>query len=724
MIGLDQDKNIMHLRQFTISSAWHSIFLMLFCIHLVFFCVNPASAAQAGNLDLDRSIILEFKDALKDNDQKRIETLSSKLRLKGGPWPSRLDLVAGRYHLRERSESDFQTAVNHLEKAAESYPLLGDHVLLLLSEAYAGIDLHGKAIDSLKLLINKYPKSPLLRDARILKAKEHLKIYEPHEAILTLEQIFGNSFTPEGNLIRFLVIRAMLDLGQADSATLHLKKIYIESPDTPESEEALEMLISLDANSFTFDQRLRRADVLRRQRKFERAERVYQALLRESPENTVLLEALGKSLFGARKYDQAASVFQKTDSAETSFLETRALYRSGKLQEFMTRLRSAEQRYPELKPRFYNLQLVIALDLRRKGRYEEAGAKLISLLHDYPSRKSQTLWAAGWNHYARKDFKKAADVFEKLTGGNIANYPREAYWQARSLEQAGLSEKSTGILRRLSKEARHSFYGYLASCLLPEQPILLSRWSQPSAPDSKNFSRVMEMRILGMDEEARLDLPGLAGQVSGIGEALYLGYLSVELGDYRRAIRMAAPLARINPFFEHLAYPRGFWEVIEETARREKIEPYLVAAIIREESRFDPKAYSRAGAMGLMQLMPKTAQRIESSAQVDLSREGDLFLPEKNITLGVHYLGKLVRQFEGNLVFAIAAYNGGESAVQRWINRTGDIPLDEFIEEIPYKETRNYVKKVLKSYMEYNRLWGLTPPDLSVIVKPGEPRKL
>ncbi len=715
----------MNPRQSTIPCRWFSIFLMLLCTFLFFsLCftfAHQVSAVQTVDLDLDRSRILDFKDALKSNDHKRIETLFSKLRLMGELWPARLDFVAGRYHLREKS--DFQAAVNHLEKAAANYPILGDHVLLLLSEAYAGIALHDKAIESLERLISEYPKSPLVRDAMILKAKEHLKIYEPHEAILTIEPLLGNRYTPEENLIRFLVIRGMLDLGQADRATPHLKKIYIESPDTPESEEALEMLISLGANSFTFEQRLRRADVLRRQKKFERAERIYEALLRDSPKNPTLLKALGKSLFGARKYDKAASVFQKTDSAETSFMETRSLYRSGKQQEFMTRLRSAEQRYPELKPRFYSLQLVIALDLRRKGQYEEAGAKLVSLLHDYPSKKRQTLWSIGWNHYARKDFTKAADVFKKLTGGDVANYPREAYWQARSLERAGLPEKSTELLRLLSRKSPHSFYGYLASCMLPGQPILLSRWIPPPTPDSKNFSRVMEMRILGMDDEARLDLPGLASQISGIGEALYLGYLSVELGDYRRAIRMAAPLARINPFFEHLAYPKGFWMLIEKTASREGIEPYLVAAIIREESRFDPDAYSRAGAMGLMQLMPRTAKRIESSAQVNLSGEGDLFLPEKNIPIGSHYLGKLVREFEGNLVFAIAAYNGGESAVQRWIGRTGDIPLDEFIEEIPYTETRNYVKKVLRSYMEYNRLWGLTPPNLSVIVRPGEPRK-
>ncbi len=707
--------------QFKISFAFPCTFRLLFCVLLFFSCVYPVLEVQAGSMDLDRSRILEFKDALNKNDQKRIEILSSRLRKIGGNWPSRLNFVAGRYHLRERS--DFQAAVIHLEKAVESYPLLGDHALFLLSEAYAGIDFHDKAIESLERLINGYPKSPLIQDAMILKAKEHLKIYEPHEAILTVEPLLGNSYTPRENLIRFLMIRSMLDLGQSDRAIPYLKNIYIESPDTPESEEALEMLIALGANSFTFDQRLRRANVLRRQKKFERAERIYQALLKKSPKNPILLKALGKSLFGARKYDKAASVFQKTDSAETSFMETRALYRSGKQQEFMTRLRSAEQRYPELKPRFYNLQLVIALDLRRKGRYEEAGAKLVSLLHDYPSKKRQTLWAIGWNHYARRNFKKAAGVFEKLAGGDAANYPREVYWQARSLERVGLPEQSIELLKLLSKKSPHSFYGYLASCMLPEQPVRLSRWIPPPAPDSKNFRRITELRILGMDEEARLDLPGLAGQVNGIGEALYLGYLAVELGDYRRAIRMAAPLARINPFFDHLAYPRGFWELIEETARRERIEPHLVAAIIREESRFDPKAYSRAGAMGLMQLMPKTAQRIESSAQVDLSREDDLFMPEKNIPLGSHYLGRLVRQFEGNLVFAIAAYNGGENAVRRWINRTGDIPMDEFIEEIPYTETRNYVKKVLKSYMEYNRLWGLTPPNLSVILRSGEPRK-
>jgi len=162
--------------------------------------------------------------------------------------------------------------------------------------------------------------------------------------------------------------------------------------------------------------------------------------------------------------------------------------------------------------------------------------------------------------------------------------------------------------------------------------------------------------------------------------------------------------------------------LLEKTAADEQVDPFLVAAVIREESKFNPRAYSRAGAMGLMQLMPGTARRIGPLAQVKLGDEGDLFLPEKNIPIGTHYLSRLLRGFDGNIVFSIAAYNAGETAVARWVRRAGGRPLDEFVEEIPYPETRNYTKKVLASYMEYQRLWGLTPPSLSGIVKPGEPR--
>jgi soluble lytic murein transglycosylase len=151
------------------------------------------------------------------------------------------------------------------------------------------------------------------------------------------------------------------------------------------------------------------------------------------------------------------------------------------------------------------------------------------------------------------------------------------------------------------------------------------------------------------------------------------------------------------------AYPSGYLPIIQ-THTQNGLDPFLVAGIIREESLYNPRAASRVGALGLMQLMPGTAAVVARDLGLPPPEREALFDVQTNIHLGTAYISQLLHQFKGNLVHAVAAYNAGTTAVRGWISRNGHREADEFVESISYRETRNYVKRVLGSYRIYHVL--------------------
>lgn len=156
---------------------------------------------------------------------------------------------------------------------------------------------------------------------------------------------------------------------------------------------------------------------------------------------------------------------------------------------------------------------------------------------------------------------------------------------------------------------------------------------------------------------------------------------------------------------QKLLYPYPHRNLIEKYASLYNVDPLLVVAVIREESKFLPQSESRKGAKGLMQLMPNTARWISQNlGEKDYSDE-DLLKPEKNIQYGTWYLASLAKEFHGNMTLILAAYNGGRGHVKEWIN-TDQIDLDHVrAQDIPFRETREYVQRVLKSYERYINLY-------------------
>ena len=171
-------------------------------------------------------------------------------------------------------------------------------------------------------------------------------------------------------------------------------------------------------------------------------------------------------------------------------------------------------------------------------------------------------------------------------------------------------------------------------------------------------------------------------------------------------IAILAAFSILNiPLLEKVIYPYPNQAIIEKYAEQYGVDPLLVIAVIREESKFFSQSESHKGAKGLMQLMPNTAQSIAESLGDKTYKEEDLLNPEKNIQYGTWYLASLQKAFANNTTLVTAAYNGGRGHVQEWIN-SGQIDLNNInLQDIPFKETRDYVGRVVRSYEQYKRLY-------------------
>ena len=167
-----------------------------------------------------------------------------------------------------------------------------------------------------------------------------------------------------------------------------------------------------------------------------------------------------------------------------------------------------------------------------------------------------------------------------------------------------------------------------------------------------------------------------------------------------------------------IAYPNAFRELIEKHTRTAGVEPDLLQALMREESALDPKALSWAGALGLTQLMPYTAKGVAQQLKIKNFRVEALLEPDLNIRLGAHYLGELIKKFDGHTPFAVGSYNAGSGAVNRWRSERPGMPLDAWVEEVPIAETRGYIKRVLRSYNTYQLLYG-RPAKVPVVKTAG-----
>jgi soluble lytic murein transglycosylase len=209
---------------------------------------------------------------------------------------------------------------------------------------------------------------------------------------------------------------------------------------------------------------------------------------------------------------------------------------------------------------------------------------------------------------------------------------------------------------------------------------------------------------------------------------LLLAVLLSRAGDHReshRLLRVEARAALRRPpdgsgrAIWALAYPPAYSRYVRQYAAASEVPPSLLQALMREESALEPEAVSQAGAIGLTQLMLPTAQQVARRLRLPKPDRAALADPETSVRIGAAYLGQLLKRYGGAPAQALAAYNAGEGSVGRWRAGGRDAELDEWIEEIPYEETRSYVKRVLRSDASYLLLSGREEPTAA---QPGTQR--
>lgn len=599
----------------------------------------------------------------------------------------------------------YADAVRDLSEAEKEFPLLGDYALLYLSDAYHNLGDHRKSYDAVKKLVEKYSRSPLVKRARLNEIREAQE--DGDAGLVNLLEAFVKQY-PEEDKAAMQYGSLLREGGETAKASCVFKAIYVRAGTL--SGAALEQLTPADIDASDL---LDRASHLMKRYEFSSAERdLRKALSMDGgKDRDAILRKLGYALFRQKEYKEASRVYERLHD---SYSMARALYRAGDQNGFEAALNDLLE---ENDSRAGGLLIAMAADRRREKDFEGASKIYHEVLDRFPLEAEDATWGIGWTQYRAGDYKGSSKVFSEM----YAKYedPKYLYWQARSIESDGGDAEE---LYASLQASGNNFYTALATVRNKEKIGKPVRYSEPPCEISGNgrrqFRRVEALLSLDMGEEAVTELSWMSGKIDTLQGLVYAMSKFQELGEYGRAIGLAAKI----PYSEKLHkfwYPLAFWDEVRKISKKYGVDPLVILSVMREESRFDVNARSVAGARGLLQIMPQTAYRLDKSLKLGIRTESQIHDAKTNIQLGAYYLKSLYKEFK-SLAHALAAYNAGEAIVKKWEERGGHKSADEFIEDIPYPETRNYVKKVVTSYYQYGRAFSDDKDEADFRVMLGE----
>ncbi|HVT43193.1 MAG TPA: transglycosylase SLT domain-containing protein [Thermoanaerobaculia bacterium] len=507
-------------------------------------------------------------------------------------------------------------------------------------------------------------------------------------------------------------------------------------PQGRHTEQLYRKLVQLDDSplaALPYAQALELADRLGRVNRYDQALDLLERIRARFPvaaSDASFTHVLATSLFNSRRYERVIELAPKQSEPHylaIQLLRARAFWRTDRNREFLSLLDSILGNHPASREAA-NARLLLS---RYHTIDEIDHAKAVAHLGQaiaagLTGTDGVNIWNLGWIHtLARQDQRALATFDQYLLRHPDADYTTNAlFWGAKIHERNGDLGRRDQRMQRLIDRYPTSYYSYRAREILglahPPPPAGLESAvpfaaAGVTAPDA----RVEMVRFLmdaGLEREAAREMQRLAAASSDdrvIAFTLADTYASagqplraivVLQRSFRNVIRHGA--ADVPRRFWEILYPRDHWETIVESAGKNGVDPFLIAAMIRQESAWEPSTVSSAGAVGLMQIMPHEASSIAAAAGLGAISREDLFDPSRNIAVGAAELRQKLDRMNGNRLLAIASYNAGEAAVGRWIAKTPLHDVDLFVESIPYDETRLYVKNVMRNYNEYRRIYG------------------
>ena len=370
-----------------------------------------------------------------------------------------------------------------------------------------------------------------------------------------------------------------------------------------------------------------------------------------------------------------------------------------------------------------------------KHEYATAVEYYSFLAMHFPTGKNAATahWRAGWLSYRQGLYADAAHLFDE----QIRLYPgaKETvgalYWRGRLYEtQEHKPAQAAANYRAIGRAYQHYFYAQMARQRLAAlgdqlagdeaapQPQLGSFQPQPVPPleesfpaDSPHLAKARLLANAGLNEYIAQEIA--ADPDSSSWSALAEAQIYASYGENYRAMRTmkralpsaaTATIPAIPLAYWRILFPEPWWDTIRTEAAKNRLDPYLVAGLIRQESEFNPSAVSRANACGLMQLLPVVGKKMAHEEGMEHFQNFQLFDPATNIRLGTRYLRQTLDKFGGVTEYALAAYDAGDSRVTDWQAGGPYTGMDEFVESIPFTETREYVESIMRNIEMYKAI--------------------
>ncbi|MBI5066774.1 MAG: transglycosylase SLT domain-containing protein [Deltaproteobacteria bacterium] len=359
------------------------------------------------------------------------------------------------------------------------------------------------------------------------------------------------------------------------------------------------------------------------------------------------------------------------------------------------------------------------------GRFAEASRSLTAWLGAHPGsrRADDARWFAAWSYVRMGNRDKAREALGRLTSGTHA--PAALYWQARLVD--GPAAQGRLLRRARAAGGPESWYGQLAASRLAALGLPVEPWRvAPGNPPGDGpgpgaagarLGRAAALLGAGLDVAGRAALAEAARSPGG--SAARVAQLAEALGNAELAARMARDHLAVTRRSLAWGHPRAFGEPLQLVAAAAGVDPFLLLAVARRESGFRAEVRSAAGAEGPFQLLPATEERL--AALAGLARPGHLSEPSRAVASAGLYLGLLTDRF-AHPAAAVAAYNAGPAAAATWGRGLAGLPLDEWVEDLPFRETRRYVKAVLADAGVYRWLYeggDLRIDGLVLVPAPG-----
>ena len=618
----------------------------------------------------------------------------------------------------------WEEAASQLAGAAESFPLLADYALYHQGFALSKLRRFDQAFAPLYRLLKQYPDSRLARPALILYADSLAAGGYPKQALESYA-IFIERYPLGGDALAAQLGSALCrdKLGEPSAAAAILRALWLNNPASPVAVTAAKELQRLAAAGlksppYTSAELFKRSCILFDLGRSAEAARALAELplAGESEEFAAKLRLkTGQALFKARHYQDAQAALRNllqkgaigSVASEANYWLARSMDKNGQSEEaFQIYLQLAEgSKYGTMAGTIADDAL---LEAAYQKRYQRKWGESLQLFrtfiakHPDLEKSGGAVWEAAWASYQSRDYQGAAGYLRRLATLDEMR-EKALYWLGKSLSALGDAKGAEAQFAALAGEYP---YGYYA--LICNRWSAISQFPQPprsiagSLPMPAGFEREKALITLGLYDEAARELARARKGKNPAGIArLYL-----EMDNYNGALHAMEQEKPGRAGQQELTswgvgYPLAFSDEVAKNALLNGIPESLVYAIMRTESNYLPGALSPVGAVGLMQIMPATAETISKGASARLTT------PELNIRLGSRHLKSLLELYDGNVWLAAAAYNAGAGNVKRWQKGLGTLPRDEFIESIPFRETREYVKKVLTAMELYQRLYRI-----------------